>query len=57
MVVNSDNTIELYATDINLSKDARIEAAKIMMFAQNDILAEEGVRIESLMDHECTTSR
>jgi len=27
-----------------------------MMFAKNDILVEGGVRIESLVDHECTTS-
>lgn len=27
-----------------------------MIFAQNDIKIEEGVRIESLIDHECTTS-
>ena len=32
-------------------------AAKIMIFAQNDIVTEEGARIESLMDHECTTSK
>jgi hypothetical protein len=45
MAVNSDNTIELYANDISLSSGAFITAAKIMMYAQNDIIAEDGAHI------------
>lgn len=56
-VVNSDNTIELYATDLNVAKTARIEASKIMMFAHRNIEVGGGAKIESLMDNECTTTK
>lgn len=56
-VVNSDNTIELYASDIQVMKHGTLEAAKIMIFAHKDITIMEGAKIESLIDHECTTSK
>jgi len=38
-------------------KHGTLEAAKIMMFAHKDITIMEGSKIESLIDHECTTSK
>ena len=34
-----------------------LEAAKIMMFAQKDITIMENTKIDSLIAHECTTSK
>jgi hypothetical protein len=47
----------MYAGDIQVMKHGSLEAAKIMMYASKDITIMEGAKIESLIDHECTTSR
>ena len=46
----------MYATDIHVNNHATIEAAKIMMFAHENIEIMEGAKIESLMDYECTST-